>query len=380
MKPILALCTLFLVAMSAEGNPDSRFPKSPEVNEDGSVTFRFLAPQAKEVRVSGSVSPESLRLEKTATGLWQGTTGPLDPGIYDYRFEVDGTYALDPHNRWLKPWRRSSNQVLVPGDPPKLWERQEVPQGTVHQHTYFSEKLAVHREFFVYTPAAYREGDEPLPVLYLLHGSGDDASGWITVGRAPLIADNLIAQGKAKPMLIVMPLGHGNLPGIDMDAIDDGDRWFRENDKAVRESFFGEVIPMVESRYRVETKPGGRAIAGLSMGGGQALEFGLSRPDVFDWVAGFSSAAPKDEAEAAREIGDLADASFRMIWLGCGEKDFLLDRNKFFHGWLEERGIEHTWRLTKGGHTWDVWRDYLIEVLPLLFEEKAEAAPAPDPL
>ncbi len=372
MPNILISLSVLTVVLAGfvSANPDAGFPKSHEVHPDLRVTFRVIAPKAKSVEVSSSMNDGKQAMTQSENGIWEVTVGPVSPGIYDYTFRVDGTLTLDPHNRWIKGWRRSANLLEIPGMPPKIWEAQPVPHGTVHRHLIHSDLLDRHREFFVYTPPSYREQEEPLPVLFLLHGSGDDASAWTNVGRAHLIADNSIARGTMNPMVIVMPQGHGSYPDVDLGAIDDKTEWFRENNRAVEDSLFDEVVPFVAEHYRVRPDAAGRAIAGLSMGGGQALQFGLNRPDQFSWIAGFSSATPIDVEAAEALFPSLSQKpEFQLVWIGCGKADFLLERNQFFHGWLDEVGIEHTWRLTEGNHSWPVWRDYLVEVLPLFFRQ-----------
>ncbi|MFT5470813.1 MAG: enterochelin esterase-like enzyme, partial [Verrucomicrobiales bacterium] len=240
--------------------------------------------------------------------------------------------------------------------------------GEVHALLDHSEKLETERAAFVYTPPGYHESKADFPVLFLLHGSGDDASAWTNVGRAHLIADNLIAQGKMKPMVIVMPHGHANLPGVDPYDFENQEEWSRANFAAVEEDFFDRLLPLIAKRFRIESDSAGRAVAGLSMGGGQALRFGLNHPDQFGWVAGFSSGIAGDAEKAEEQFSTMPEnAEFNLVWLGCGKDDFLIKRNEFFDGWLSKQGIEHTWKLTEGGHSWPVWRDYLAELLPQLF-------------
>tara|TARA_R110002096_G_scaffold4493_6_gene20809 strand:- start:18628 stop:19752 length:1125 start_codon:yes stop_codon:yes gene_type:complete len=371
MKYSLALPIFFLVLLSAAfgDNPDSKFPKSAEVHPDRTVTFRFVAPKATALEVLGEIVDGKLSLTKNANGIWEGTVGPVPPGIHEYSFSVDGTNVLDPHNRWVKGWRRSSNLVEVPGESPLLWEAQAVPHGEVHQLLDHSKMLETERATYVYTPPGYAESDETFPVLFLLHGSGDDASAWTNVGRAHLIADNLIAQGKVKPMVIVMPHGHANQPGVDPFLIANKDEWSRQNFEAVSTDFFDRLLPLIQARYRIRTDAEGRAVAGLSMGGGQALRFGLNHPDQFAWVAGFSSGIAGDAEKVQEHFGAMPEnAAFKLVWQGCGKDDFLFDRNVYFHEWMTEKEIPHVWKVTEGGHSWPVWRDYLIQLLPLLFE------------
>ncbi len=350
-------------------------PKSPEVGADGTVTFRVLAPKAKEVLLAG-LPGKKVPLSKEKDGLWTVTAGPLEPGLYSYTFEIDGAAVADQFNRKVKAWRRMASLVEVPGNPPTIEQLRDVPHGEVHLHTYWSEALQEHRSYRVYTPPGYADNAESraYPVLYLLHGSGDDESGWTAIGQANVIADNLIAEDKAKPMIIVMPHGHAAPPGVDMEAIEDRGEWYKLNNEAVFAELKERIQPQVEQRYRVAAAPDSRAVAGLSMGGGQAVALGLSDPERYHWVAGFSSAVPETEKAAAEmfpgivEKGKEYGEAYRLIWIACGEDDFLLERNETFHGFLTSHGVEHQYLLTEGAHSWDVWRGYLAELLPLLFQ------------
>ena len=367
LRRLLFSVPLIVLAMNARANPDAGFSKSPEVHPDGRVTVRLEAPAATKVELKSRLVEGKAALTRGEKGLWELTVGPVDPGIYSYRFEVDGMHVMDPHNRWVKGWRVSENLVEVPADPPAAWQEADVPHGVVHHHHFRSDVLRTERDVFVYTPPGYGEDPERrYPVLYLLHGSGDDASAWTNIGRAHFIADNLIAGGKVEPLVIVMPYGHGQRPGVDKDALGDKGSWYRENDAAVIADFFQSVVPLVENSYRLKAGPGNTAIAGLSMGGGQSLELGLNYPEKFGWVAGFSSGVPGNEESVVERFGGLdPGASWKKIWIACGRDDFLLERNDFFHGWLEEKGIEHGYQLTEGGHQWFVWRDYLEQWLSM---------------
>ena len=361
----------------AWGNPDAGFPVSPEVHDDGRVTVRVKAPKAERVQLKGSLPRQveggkgSVDLQRSADdpSLWEVTIGPAAPGIHDYRFDVDGTLVLDPHNRWFKKWRASANLVEVPGDPPLITERQRIPHGSVTRHSWFSQVLDEHREVFVYTPPGYDpKRATPYPVLFLLHGSGDGAEGWTEVGRAHLIADNLIATGALEPLVIVMPYGHGALPGIDQRALEDRSEWSAANNAAVERDFFETTVPEAQRHYHLSDDADQRAIAGLSMGGGQALTFGLQHPEQFRWVAGFSSGVPSEPERRNALLDGIPDpAEFSKVWVACGRSDFLLDRNEALHAALQQRGIDHEYTLTEGGHSWPVWRDYLETWLRQLF-------------
>jgi len=264
---------------------------SPEVHADGSVTFRFRAPNAKEVKVEVE-GAEAVPLQQNDQGVWSGTTTPLRPDYYGYSFVADGVRLIDPSNALLKPnLLATENAVHVPGPPSLPWELNDVPHGEVHHHFYKSAVAGDDRDYYVYTPAGYDpSAQRTYPVLYLLHGFSDDASGWTAVGRANVILDNLIAQGKAKPMIVVMPLGYGTMEMIRVGW----DAWShpqlrKQNFDKFREALLREVMPRAESEYRITKDRNARAIAGLSMGGSESLLTGLNNLDKFAWIGAFSS-------------------------------------------------------------------------------------------
>lgn len=359
----------------AASNPDSGYPLSPEVHSDRKVTLRLQAPQAKKVEVRGSLTGgKNLPLTLSDSGLWEITVGPVIPDIHDYAFTVDGTYTLDPSNRRIKAWRRSSNLVEVSSGQGLPWEVSPGPKGTVHWLRYDSKSLEVEREAYVYLPPGYDPSrPRPYPMLLLLHGSGDDASAWTRVGVAHRIADHYIRSNVAEPMVIVMPHGHASLPGVNLQDLPDRQAWGRANNSAVFRDILDDLLPLVRSRYLVARHPEHCAVAGLSMGGGQAMELGLNHPEVFQSIAAFSSALPEKEESAAKLYPELAKGSSdrpnQWIWVGCGREDFLFQRNEFFHQWLTNLKVEHEYHATEGAHSWPVWRSYLMEVLPRLFHE-----------
>jgi enterochelin esterase family protein len=339
---------------------------SPELHPDRKVTFRLRAPQSREVFLAGEFTPPRQPMQKGAQGIWSITVGPLAPDLYSYRFVVDGVDITDPVNPRLKTGIRSTQSlVLVPGAPAAFWEEKPVPHGAVHTHWYRSKSIGDNRNFTVYTPPGYDAGDTRYPVLYLLHGAGDHAGSWVEVGRANFILDNLLAEKKIKPMLVVMPFGH---------AVAFRDRTGvtrQRNIELFRDDLLKDVLPAVERHYRVVADPKHRAIAGLSMGGGQALNVGLGNLDRFSYIAGFSSALFPEDLEQ-RFAGLLADPQganhkVSLLWIGCGRDDRLVEGARAFVKLLESRQIRHTWRETAGAHNWRVWRVYLHELLPQLF-------------
>ncbi len=303
-------------------------------------------------------------MTKGKSGVWSITLGPAEPGIYAYSFTVDGLQVVDPSNSWLKVWLRTAkNLVEIPGNEPMHFQEQQVPHGTVHRHRYHSKSLGITRGLYVYTPPGYETNRRTkYPALYLFHGFGDDESAWTVVGRANVIVDNLIAQNKAKPLIIVMPYGH--TPSAPPETRSIGRYGAFEKD------LIGDVIGHVEKNYRAGKD---RAIAGLSMGGGQSLTVGLGNLDTFGWVGAFSSAIPKDDKleELLAKPKSIND-KLNLLWIGCGRKDFLFEANQKCLGRLKADGIEHVAHITDGAHEWRIWRRYLNEFVPLLFRGTSE--------
>jgi enterochelin esterase family protein len=336
---------------------------SPQVGDDRRVTFRLRAPNATAVSVSGDWPGGPQPLAKDEQGIWTATVGPLEPDLYGYSLLVDGFRTLDPANAWVKPMRSPTTSVVeVPGSPPRLSEWQDVPHGTVRLHEYRSRVLDRRRGLFVYTPPAYdRDPDARYPVLYLFHGSGDNEATWTVLGRAHLILDNLIAQGKAQPMLIVMPDGHAVPPG--------GAEGRMRNIEAFARDLLEEVLPFVETNYGTRPGPENRAIVGLSMGGGQSLTIGLNHPELFAWVGGFSASIGNPETTVAAALADPAatNSRLRLLWIACGKDDRLVENARDLDGRLTEKGIRHEFQVTEGNHSWPVWRRYLPQFAERLF-------------
>jgi enterochelin esterase-like enzyme len=337
---------------------------SPEVHADRTVTFRIRAPKAGEVFLNGEWRGGGrLAMTKDEQGLWSLTVGPLEPDVYGYSFVIDGLVLTDPSNPVLKPMRSPRTSVVeIPGDPPGLHEWSDVPHGTVRLHEYVSKALGRRRSLRVYTPPGYDQKPETqYPVLYLLHGSGDNEATWTAFGRAHLISDNLLAQGKARAMIIVMPDGHA-VVGPEARA---------RNVESFGRDLLEDVLPYVEGNYRAKTDRESRAIAGLSMGRGQSLILGLNHLDRFSWVGGFSSALWNPETVLASALADPAatNAKVNLLWMACGKEDSLSKNSAQLSEVLKEKGIHHDCRLTEGNHSWPVWRRYLGEFLPLLFRE-----------
>lgn len=374
MRRLILPLLAFALMLTGEVLAQDKAPLvSPQFHDDGRVTLLFKAPKASEVKIASGelsrlVSAESLKMTKGDDGVWTATFGPLASGIYDYAFDVDGVRVTDPLSKNVMGNRTGSRGYLeVPSskDAPRIDAWRDVPHGTVTRHWYKSKATGTTRSVHVYAPPGYATGDKQYPVLYLLHGSGDDDRHWSALGQANVIADNLLSEGKSVPCLIVMTEGHP------AGAIGSEDRatYSIRNRELFRKDLLDEVIPLVESQYRVKTDAASRAIAGLSMGGQQSLDVGLRNRDKFAWIASFSGAARNmdDVLSELAANADTANKQLQLLWIGCGKEDFLLPSNHELVAKLKESGIRHEYRETEGAHTWGVWRGYLAELLPRLF-------------
>jgi len=349
---------------------------SPEVSADRQVTFRILAPQADAVRLIGGDIPgngQGAEMTKNEEGVWEVTLGPLPPGTYRYHFNLDGVAVIDPRS----PAISLSNDnvwslVVVPGS--EFQDIRDVPHGAVSAVTYYSTALSKFRRMHVYTPPGYESGQGTFPVFYLLHGASDSDHSWSSVGRAGFILDNLIAEKKAVPMIVVMPAGHTGPFS-----------WGRSRlplDEFTNE-FMADIKPYIEKNYRVYIDRGHRAMAGLSMGGGQTLNIGIPHLDQFGYLGVFSSGifgitgggpgggqGPSWE-ERNKEFLENGETKkgLRLFWFATGKEDFLIETSRATVDLLKKYGFDVTYKETEGGHTWLNWRDYLHEFAPLLFKE-----------
>lgn len=337
---------------------------SPDVHPDRTVSFRLYAPKASEAAFFGDwmKTGTSERMTKGADGVWSVTVGPVRPGIYIYHFVVDGMTIADPVNPRVKlRARTSASLVEVRGGESEPWMPRDVAHGTVHIEWQHSKVLGGDpRWIWTYTPPGYEQSpNKRYPVLYLFHGSNDIAGGWILAGNANFILDNLIADKKAEPMILVMPFGHAVPFGAPREQQ-------AKNVALYDEYVTQDVIPFIESRYRSAQGKANRAVAGLSMGGGQALHIGFTHPEKFSAVGAFSAAVPTDFATRFSKVLTKADAP-STIWVACGREDSLFERSEKLSVLLNEKGVPHTWRATPGNHTYTYWRQYLAEFAPLLF-------------
>ncbi len=373
MRPFLALALLLTALPGALAQGKKAPLVSPDVQPDGQVTFRLAAPKAEKVLVVSGEMQSYLKTGSTALskgddGVWSATVGPLPPGIYDYSFSVDGVSMTDPSSTNVFGNRRGSRGfVEVPGPKgqARIDEWRDVPHGTVTIHWYDSAVSGTRRRLHVYTPPGFGKAGRKYPVLYLLHGSGDNDSHWMLIGRANVIADNLLADGKIVPLLIVMPDGHvRERPAGDVD-----EKTRVEIRRAFGRDLLQHVVPLVEANYPVRPEAASRAIAGLSMGSAQALSVGLGHTDKFAYIGGFSGALRRDDPALASLRSDPARANDRLklLWLGVGKEDFVLKSDQELDATLTEIGVRHEYHETEGAHRWSVWRRYLSEFLPRLF-------------
>ena len=389
-RTLLSLTILFVSALGAYAQTPQRQPtpndtlKSPEVMADRRVTFRIYAPKADEVTVGGDWIPQGLgtggRLEKDEKGVWSITVGPLPPGFYSYTLMVDGVRTIDPKNPVIKQGVNSlDNMVFVPGEAAAFEDQQGVPHGEIRKVWYQSSTLGEARRLHIYFPPGYESGKGRYPVFYLLHGGGDEDSGWSTIGRAGFVLDNLLAAKKAKPMIVVMPNGSlprpASLPPATPGAPPDP-----AVTAALQERFTSEllkdIVPFVEKNYRVLPGSANRALAGLSMGGGQTLRAVTSHPDQFAYVGVWSAGvSPQTTADfEKRAAGFLRGAEqinkqIRLFSISCGDKDALaFNGSKNLAELLKKSNIRHEMHISGGGHTWINWRIYLRDFAAQLFQ------------
>lgn len=358
---------------------------SPEIHDDNSVTFRVNAPNANEVKLAGEWmpaegwTPGSVVMQKGENGVWSFTAETLEPELYSYSFIIDGFRTTDPNNPFIvRDVASVMNIFIVGGGQADLYKVNSVPHGTVARRWYDSPSLGKKRRLTIYTPSGYENSTEKYPVLYLLHGAGGDEEAWITLGRTAQILDNLIAQGKAKPMIVVMPNGNviqDAAPGEGTEGFYKPQFMVPKTMDGTYEASFPDIIKFVESNYRVKADKSSRAIAGLSMGGFHSLHISRYYPNTFDYVGLFSAAILPNQ-DVSHEVYQNIDETlkrqmkngFELYWIGMGKTDFLYDSGKQYRAKLDSMGMKYTYRESEGGHIWRNWRIYLSEFLPLLFQ------------
>ncbi len=375
---------------------------SPQVNADRTVTLRVLAPKATEITVTGEIlnGSDPKPMTKGEDGIWSATLGPVPPDVYTYAFNIDGVNTTDPRNPWVKLVSATglASQVEVPGDGAQYYDTKPVPHGLVQIMTYESKATGATRQAYVYTPPDYNRTSAKYPVFYLLHGGGDLDPGWVMTGRANIIMDNLLAEKKAVPMIVVMPLarGGGSLgigpagmsPGIAAagnvtpgpgrgapGAAGPGGAPSAPTGPAslqpFAQDFIGDLVPAVEKTFRASTRPEDRAIGGLSAGGAATVNTAFSRPDLFRYIIIMSAGAPQNVEEQYPKFfgnGAAAAKQMKLIWLAAGDGDFALNGTKALDEVLTKNGIKHSFKMTQGRHEWRLWRPHLYDFAQLLFQ------------
>jgi enterochelin esterase-like enzyme len=354
----------------------------PIIHSDNRVTFRLQAPKAAAVSVRWGVQVDigdPVMLTEDSEGVWSATVGPLEPELYGYTFNVDGIRMVDPcHPEVKRDGTKLESMLLVPGEVSDLYSVKDVPHGTLSLVWFQSPTAKLTRRMHVYTPPGYEESTGRYPVLYLLHGGGGDETEWNNQGRMSQIMDNLIAQGKAKPMIVVMPNGHVNraaalgafpapvpappsvysmVPGQTLAA-----------PGLYEESLVKDIIPYIEKHYRVVANKENRAIAGLSMGGGHTVRTTLTNPGLFSYIAVFSAGIRDVNQGVEKQFAMLKSNNPKLYYVGCGTADKLAYQNtKTLLGVLKKAGLDYKYRETSHGHWWGAWRIYLAEYAPQLF-------------
>lgn len=342
---------------------------SPQVNNDNKVVFRFLAPSAKDVKLNVQFERANVPMTKDSSGVWTVTLGPVKPDMYPYHFVVDGVDVADPKNTAIFPNEGFQNSIVeISGSQPLVHTIQNVPHGTVSYRYYMSPELGT-RPVIIYTPPGYeKESSKKYPVLYLLHGTTDLEETWTKVGRANIILDNLIAQGKAVPMIIVMPYGRA-YPKISKSS---GSLRNWDNLQEIKKDFLTYLIPFVEQNYRVKPDNNNRAIAGFSGGGGTSLFLGLNNPDLFKWVIGFAPGMLKEEFDRNNAVAFanpiITNQRLKLFWIGVGKEDMLYPVISDYLKLLDEKKIKHETFISDGGHTWMNCKLFLSTVVPKLFK------------
>jgi enterochelin esterase-like enzyme len=380
-------------AAAPAARPAFRMPQrivSPEILPDNRVTFRVYAKDAQKITVSGEWQAgfgAGQELVKNDTGMFELTVGPLVPELYGYTFTVDGVGTIDPNNVQVRrDGTRYQSFFIVPGTESDLYfHKNDVSHGTVTKVWYRSDVLDMDRRVYVYTPAGYEGGKDKYPVFYLLHGAGGDEDAWTNMGRTAQIMDNLIAQGKAKPMIVVMTNGNANQAGAQNEVPplpaaqgEQGMASFQRYAGKFEEHLVKDVVPFIEKNYRTLTGKDNTAIAGLSMGGMQTQTITNDNPGIFSYIGIFSMGimsmgpqnqdAAKTEAERNAKIEALKKSGYKLYWIGCGKDDFVYKSVITLRETLDKLDFKYIYRESTGGHTWANWRIYLSEFAPMLFK------------
>ena len=401
MKKLFFLAALCLMGTAAQAQQNLSWGQgpqvaSPDVHADNTVTFNLIAPEAQKVQITGDFLPTKkvefggntydmpgvADLVKDEKGVWSLTTEALKPELYTYNMIVDGVKIIDPLNVYnIRDINNLFSVLLIGGDArTDLYKVNKVAHGTVSKVWYESPTAGLTRRLTVYTPAGYETSGKEYPVLYLLHGIGGDENAWSELGRAAQILDNLIAQGKAEPMLVVMT--NGNIsqeacPGETSEGFKVPTMMLPKTMEGSFETAFPDVVNFIEKTYRVKKDKAYRAIAGLSMGGFHSLFISINHPDMFDYVGLFSAAVDQQQTDPKgfpnvyvdrnAKIDKLFSKNPKLFWIGCGKTDFLYKNNADLRAYLDSKNHKYTYLETEGGHIWRNWRIYLTEFTPLLF-------------
>ena len=404
MKKILMIVAFCLTGMAAHAQQNLSWGQgpqvaSPDVHAYNTVTFNLIAPEAQKVQITGDFLPskkvvfngatfdapaDPVDLVKNDKGVWSFTTEALKPELYTYNMIVDGVKIIDPLNVYnIRDINNLFSVLLIGGDArTDLYKVNKVAHGTVSKVWYESPTAGLTRRLTVYTPAGYETSGKEYPVLYLLHGIGGDENAWSELGRAAQILDNLIAQGKAEPMLVVMT--NGNIsqeacPGETSEGFRVPTMMLPKTMEGSFETAFPDVVKFMEKTYRVKKDKAHRAIAGLSMGGFHSLFISINNPDTFDYVGLFSAAVDQQQntanggfpniyADRNQKIDNLFSKHPKLFWIGIGKTDFLFKNNNDLRAYLDSKNHKYTYLETEGGHIWRNWRIYLSEFVPLLFK------------
>lgn len=371
----LLFCTC---AFAQEALNYAALVSSPRVNADSTVTLSLHAQKAEKVTVNG-FSDEAMTMTRDSAGVWSLTTPRLKPDLYTYTFDVDGVRVIDPSNPYTaRDIAGVFSTVIVPGGNAGLYLAQDVPHGTLSKIWYDSPRLNMSRRMTIYTPPGYEDSDKSYPVLYLLHGMGGDEEAWSELGRAAQILDNLIAAGKAEPMIVVMPNGNSRLAAAPGESalgmyVPQGEHSIGEQN--MFELSINDIKSFVDKHYRTLTDKQHTAIAGLSMGGGHAWRASMLMPDMFDYVGLFSAAVRwngKGVSDNNLDYLPLLERQFAnppsLYWIAIGKDDFLYDLNTDYRTTLQSAGYPFEYHESAGGHTWSNWRDYLVEFAGKIFK------------
>ena len=385
-KTLGLLVVLFLTFTSyAQEISSQQGPQisSPVIGANNTVIFNIYSPSASSVSLNGSwVGGENIQLTKNSEGVWSTTIDPIEPSMYHYNIIIDGISILDPSNpKAMRDGTRYASTLIIPGNGSKTMEVNNIPHGSVHKVWFNSPTLDLYRRMYVYTPAGYEDSKEKYPVLYLLHGGGGDEEAWSSLGRANYILDNLIAEGKAKPMIVVMTNGNPdqtisvNERKVDPNAMP-SDAANTMGSMDFPNSIVNDVIPYIENHYRVLANKENRALAGLSMGALQTQLTGMNNPNLFNYLGVFSIGLQMEFGDTTTDLIKVYDSNldvlkqngFKLFYIGVGKEDFVYEGVKLLREKLDEHSFEYIYNETGGGHTWANWRTYLSDYAPQLFK------------